>query len=130
MAKEEIKEKNKKTNPSTSKGTNSKKEINKEVRDDAKIEIKKKKIKQEDKANKTLYIASIICLLVGVVGGILVGKQFREKETVTEKEVVTEIEEKIETVYSCEFNADDAIVSFNDEDMISNLQLYNTLKTK
>lgn len=129
MAKKEEKiEKNKKT--SGVKKTNNKKTTIKEIELDTKPKTEMVEIKKDKNisVNKTI-IASIICLVVGVVGGILVGKQLNKKDPEVEKEIVTEIEEKIETVYSCEFNKDNAIVTFNDEEMISNLQLFESLKS-
>ena len=145
MAKKvEEKKKEVTSTPKSTKSTKTKKDtVKKIVKEEVKPVVEKKveKVKpvveSKDEEllldNKTngkgiLIFVGIICLALGVLGGILFGKQLSKKDKKTEKEVVTQIEEKIEKVYSCEFNSDDAIVSLNEDNMVSNLELYQTLK--
>lgn len=106
----------------------SKEKVEEVIKED-KIEVQTDNNK---KGNKKIIIAlvCVLCLGLGIGGGILIDKQLnKDKKATPEKEIVKEIEEKIEKVYSCEFDKDDAIVSFDNIDMISNLELYNKLKS-
>lgn len=125
----------KKEGISTSKSTKVKKDtVKKTVKEKNEPIIEKEKQNEEllfekkTKSNNLLILVGIICLGLGLLGGVFFGKQLNKKDNNTEKEIVKEVEEKIEQVYSCEFNSDEAIVSLNDNEMVSNLELYQTLK--